>query len=650
MMERLGHRMKAPSRPTVPGVIFGVAVERRLTSRPNMPHVTIGTWMSGSVVVTYRKRNGWTRPDTARFGCPDSLHEWIRERSLRGRINWVVCPLADHVLTLTKWWDYVSQRGSSWKSDRAVRPETSGRGGATVGVVFDRLVVGGTRGIIGYKDGDCRYRWCSVGNWFPDHTERPSIPDGATSARNPVGVRGPHRSGVQPTIDAERCCELLRGLSDWWRENARAPLGVTVGACAMGLVRTLATKPKLCTHSHDEAHALERAASHGGRASLWYAGAIGDGCGLTSIAFGRHECCRTPRIPGPITLVDVRSMYGSIMRTLAVPYKLISVRHNVCPAECLDLAQTHGVIARVRIRTSVAEYPQRTADGVRYPVGTFVTTLTGLELCELVKHGEILECQAISVYHQAPVLSAFARWLTEDSTRADCASRVSSRCFPKSLVVSVVGKLSERQGKWSRSPERDEPGRWGEGREVSRSKTRATRVRYLAGLAWVFDEDAFGSGPHTAAFAYIAAAGRLRMAAIRRELGSSRVVSQDTDGLWLLGSRKTVASLCERWVGLEPGQLRIEDSADNARFFSPRHYCVDGRWKLSGYAGPEPRGGGVDLWDVFSPSLWNVRTTTPPTETHMVGRKFTLSVAKGQGRLGRDGWFQPVNLLKSKTI
>ena len=649
-MERKGHYLPGATRPTVPGVIFGVSVERRLTSRPNMPHVTIGTWMTGSVSVIYRKRTGWTKPDTCRFGCPDSMHEWIRERSLKGRINWVVCPLADQVLTLSKWWDYVSQRGSAWKSGGTVHPETSGGLGATAGVVFEKFVATGDRCIIQYKDGDRRFRWCSVGNWFPGDSPGTSIPDGSVEAHVGTGVRGTRGPGVQPSDCAAWCCDRLRRLSDWWREHARAPLGVTVGSCAMAMVRTFQSKPKLCTHSHDEAHSLERAASHGGRASLFFAGAIGDGCGLTSVPFGRHEGTRTPTIPGPITLVDVRSMYGSIMKTLPVPYKLITVRHNVCPEECVDLCQTHAAIAHVRLKTGEAEYPQRTPTGVRYPLGTFTTTLTGLEVRELVKHGEVLECHAIALYHSYPVLSAFATYLGEDSIREGCAKAVSSKCFPKLLTVSVVGKLSQRQGKWRRSPERDEPGRWGEGRGVRRSSPRTTRVRYLAGLAWVFDEDASGSGPHTAAFAYIAAAGRMQMACIRRQLGTSSVVSQDTDGLWLRGTRKTVVDACGSLVGPDSGQLRIEDSADNARFFSPRHYCVDGRWKLSGYAGPEPRAGGVDLWDVYHPSLWSVRTSTPPVETHMVGRKFTLRTAGGQGRLQPDGWFRPYHCVDGRSI
>ncbi len=170
---------------------------------------------------------------------------------------------------------------------------------------------------------------------------------------------------------------------------------------------------------------------------------------------------------------------------------------------------------------------------------------------------------------------------------------------------------------------------------------KTTRVRHLDGLAFVWESDEFAAGPYAAAFAYIAALGRLRMAHLRARLPARVVVSQDTDGLWILGSHRRVSELCKEWVGEEPGQLRIEDSAGSARFLGPRHYCTDGYWTLSGLhfaPGTDPH---PEAWSVSVPSLWATHSNTPPTETAMISRRAKLRVDACGGTVGRDGWVVP---------
>lgn len=443
------------------------------------------------------------------------------------------------------------------------------------------------------------------------------------------------------TLAAAECAERVRKLSDWWRDNAAAPLGVTVGQCAVNLLRRFAPPKTLCTHSVKEAQSLERQASFGGRASVWYVGKIGGGPDIASGPFARRPGVPVPRVPGPVTLVDVRSMYGSIMRDKPVPYKLVSYRENVTVRELLQLCERDGAIARVRIRTNWPELPYRSGNRVLYPIGEFTTTLTGPEILAASKHGEILECHAMSLYRSACVLNAYAAWLTDPSTREHCAKDVSSKSFPKLLTNSLAGKLAQRPGRWSRSPRRDEPGRWGESYEVSRETGTVTRVRHLAGLAFVWDADEFAAGPYAAAFAYIAAWGRLWMADLRSRLPPRVSVSQDTDGLWVLGSSTQTMDMVGGLVGEAPGQLRIEGSADSARFLGPRHYCVNGRWTLSGLhfqSGTEP---GPEAWSVHVPSTWQTHSNRPPTETAMIARKAKLRFDVCGGTVGVDGWVSP---------
>lgn len=649
MKDRKGHYLAERSRAAVPAVIFGVSVNAKLSVRPNMPHVTIREWYSAGVCVIYRKRSGWTHPETSRHGTPASMREWMQSHSLAGRINWVVCPNAGEVLTLSKWWDYVSLVGSAWRNVQGNREGTGADYREGVGVVFDRLTVTSDRQCVRYAERGVTWCWCGIGNWF-----------GADEGTGGGSVRaGPvHQVGSPPVgsacasgsvIEAIDCATRLAGLCDWWRDNGGAAFGVTVGALAVGCLRAHCPPRTLCTHSDPDAHALERAASFGGRASVWYVGAIGDGCGLTGAPFGRYERAPVPTVAGPVTQVDVRSMYASIMRDEEVPTKLIGVRENVTVKEMIQLCQRFGVIARVRIRTDRGEYPLRRADRVLYPVGELVTTLTGPELIRLATHGEILECQTIASYHRSSVLSAFASWGLSELTRAASANDASSRSFLKRMLNSLCGKLAQRSGRWVRSPSDDERNRWGDGYSVSRETGKVVRLKYLAGICWRYDEDANGAGPHTAAFAYIAALGRLRMRSVRESLPARAVVSQDTDGLWILGSDTRTLDMLGGLVGGEPGQLRIVASGDNARFLGPRHYCVDGSWVLSGFHAPTVEAGGATVWDIVFPSLWGTKTHHPPTRTAMIARKSRLPLDVSGGRVQADGWVLPPHILPRKS-
>lgn len=645
MVDRKGHYLAPPTRPTIPGVWFGVVVDSLMTGHERMPHVTTKVWQSAAVAVSYRKRTGWTRPEVARIGKPEALHEWMHERSLAGRVNWVVCPIASEVLTLSLWWKHATVAGSVWRSARGNPERVRADHSSGNRIVFDRLTVKGSTDIIRYATLGRRWQWCSVTNWFPRDTGRNGA-DSETDGPNGFwSVQGSCCSVRRSTVQAVALVGRVTGLCDWWRGNARAGFGPTLGTLALGMIRSFAPPRVMCTHSDADAKALERSAGFGGRASVWFVGRIGDGCGVNPPRRGRNGEPLNAREPGPVTQVDVRSMYGSIMRDFPLPVKLIRYTERVSVPELVQTCERFGVLARVLVSTPVAEYPLRRGERVLFPTGRFLTTLTGPEIQHLLLQGQVLECQAMCVYHNSSVLSLPASSLLNARSRAALAGRASDACFLKLLLNAMPGKLSQRAGRWVRSPDDDEPGRWGEGRKVSRKSDRTIRYRYVCGLAWRFDDDEAGAGPYAAAFSYIAAYGRLMMANIRQYLRPRVVVSQDTDGLWVLGTNKQTLDALGPLAGEGPGRMRVVGSASNARFLGPRHYCVDGTWTLSGFAAPEVKGDACDVWDVVHPSLWNTRTFGPPVESHILTRKSRLRLDVAGGRVQPDGWVLPPYIL-----
>lgn len=647
--ERKGHYLAGPTRPTVPGVIFAVDVHAGLVGTPTSPNVTTREWMSASACVMYRKRTGWTHPQDVRVSTPESLRQWMSDRSLAGRVNWVVCPIASEVLTLSKWWDHAEAQGVVWRSSRGDSEGTGTDHREGSGVVFDRLVVRCHCDIVRYSEEGRRWCWCSARNWGDvlartgegsDPLER-DVP-GRVDGRGATGGKGSDGEVVRLARGLARLC-------DWWREHARRPFGVTAAALGWGMLQTHTPPRVLCTHKCPDSHRLERSASFGGRASVFFVGSIGDGCGVRPSLANGLEPRTAPGTPGPITQVDVRSMYPYLMSEGAFPSKLCGYAEGMSVRELLQLSEGFGVVARVTVRTTCGEYPYRSGDRVVYPIGSFTTTLTGPELLKLASDGEILTCHQVSIYRNSTALSATARYLLAARSRAERASDVSGVSFLKLVSNSIAGRLAMRGGRWRRSPESDEPRRWGEGRTINPEKGTDVRLRYLAGICWEFDDDADGAGPHTAAFAYLAAYGRLMIRAIRDRLPTRTVVSQDTDGLWVLGTGTAVVAALGELVGPEPGQLRREGSAGNARFFGPRHYCVDGRWVLAGFSAPEVTGDGCTVWDIVHPSIWNARCHSAPSVTHVLMRRSRLKLDVCGGRVQPDGWVLPPHFLKSPS-
>lgn len=433
-------------------------------------------------------------------------------------------------------------------------------------------------------------------------------------------------------------------LTDWWADNAKAPWGLTAGQLAVGILRTHCGKDRPCSHSVPEAKRLEREASYGGRATAFYVGPIpsvhdddGRDGGLYAPDPGQDRL-------GGLTQVDFRAMYPTLLRDREFPRKLITVRADVRPAELVGLCEHFGVIARVTAVTERPYFPLREYDRVFYPVGQFQTTLTGYDLVRLSQHGEIYRCHLMALYQKSRCFATAADALLRLRFRADSARDACGSAFAKLIANSLGGKLAQRPGAWARDAERDDWMKWGEHREVN-FQTGAQEVRrFILGQCFKYHDDKETAGPYAAAFAYLAAYGRGLMDELREACPERTVVSQDTDGLWLLGSGAAAVRDVPGLFGAGPGQLRVVTTAREGRFFGPRHYTVDGKWVLSGFHLPELRDRGRKVWHQVKQTLWSDPPREAPTETH---DRWTLSnfpLEIGGGSVGEDGWVVPLRL------
>lgn len=650
MGTRTGRRVKPATRLTVPGVIFAVVPHSDWSARYAREGLFEARWQSADVAVSYRRRGKWSAPKECRVCTPDALRATLEEWAIPGRTNWVIAPNAPDLLTLSKWWSYAESNGITFDSGERRKRATGACGPDRGGVRVSQIVCSGRCGILDYTQWGTHWRYVSASNYWPDCDV-----DGQSARRSDAGrERGTAdgRSSESPPAGCRAQPLLSRAivLCDWWERTATAPLATTASGLAWGILRSDAGATRLCTHSDAAVHTLERCAAHGGRASVWYVGQVRGPSGDGRAAHVDSATGCAARCDGPVTHVDVTSMYPALLRDMAFPCSLRSVRGEMRPDEVLGLADGGGVIARVTLRTRAAEYPLRRGERTIYPLGQFVTTLAGPDLNSLARDGDIIKVHMVATYAMGRPFKGAMDSLLVAREHAKRACNKDAVAFSKLVANSLGGRLAMRQGKWVRQSKRDEPGRWGEYHSLDVTRGTATRYRYLAGACWSWDAEEMPRGPHTAAFAYLTAYGRQQMRTIRAELPAQSVVCQNTDGLYLLPL--AVAKLVAMGISDDaaPGQLRIVGSADSGQWYGPGHYRWGTQWVLSGFSSPTAPDDALRVTYSTHTPLFGRGDREAPDRVTMC--RVTTSIPRGidNGRVMPDGWVLPPHILPSREV
>lgn len=648
-MDRKGAYMKPGAGVSAPLVVITCAVETNETHPRANARITDHSFKRAFITVRSRRRGKWGQLheyDTCDARQAISL---INQLGYEHRTNWVVCPVASEVLTLIGWWKYAEEKGVIWKAGRANGSKTSAVGVQNAMVVLSALVARGSPDIVIYNDGGKTFKWVSITQYYPDGLSN-------TNKRiDHVVSHLPPDSPDRAPVKTDRRSEALetslafQKLCDWWLTVAKVPFGSTAGQLAVGLLRSHITPRTLCSHNHSDAHSLERQAAFGGRASVWYVGNIGRGDGRENVSEDFDGTRHERQTAGPVHHFDVRSMYAHLLATQRFPVKLLHDRSFIEPRALYDLAGSAGVIAQVTIDVHRPEYPHRRGNKVWYPVGRFTTVLTGPEILEIPNDGEIVSVGCAYSYTMGKPFASFAEEMLGQRYAARARGDVDHEKFSKLMANSLPGKLAQRKGHWERKQSRDEPGRWGESFEVNIDTGKIVKTKYILGACWQWNDEPSGAGPYTFAFAYLAAYGRLQMRRIRAVCPPDTIVSQDTDGIWVLNSARDSLTAVRGLVGEEPGQLHIKGSASNARFYSPKNYFADGRWIMAGFHQPDIPVHGMTIADTHRTSLWSSRTDRPPTTTTTFERSSLLKCELDGGTADVFGWVRPCRIIPGRA-
>lgn len=349
------------------------------------------------------------------------------------------------------------------------------------------------------------------------------------------------RQDVQVILDA--CLQ-------WWRflrENDMGGFAPTLAGQALRSYRHRFMPAKILIDDNADALALARSSYLGGRC----------------------ECFRLGAVVGPITCLDINSMYPSVMRANTFPARLLGVTHARSSYAIDKYRVTHCLIADVSLDTDEPVYPKIVDKRLCFPVGRFRAVLAGPELLHALDHGAVSRVHATAVYHGADLFTAFVDELHGRRLEFQAAGNVQAAWLYKILLNSLYGKFGQRGLIWeSLGQVPDLSARvW---TEVSFETGERDEYRQLGGLVQKLAGESEGRDSSPAVASYVTSYARLALWELIEEAGREHVHYVDTDSLFV--DPAGLQALSSRLHPTRLGALKVECEAPDAAIYGPKDY------------------------------------------------------------------------------
>jgi DNA polymerase type B, organellar and viral len=433
-------------------------------------------------------------------------------------------------------------------------------------------------------------------------------------------------------------CGLLR---EWCNGNY-GPWQYTAPALAYRAWQHSYCDAKPRPHDNDSVRMLERAAYFGGRAHCWFIGDVGP----TDISLSYDPIdlvsCGPAKIIGQSYIMDVRSMYPSLMLGHDYPIELIREINNPTMEQLIDLVMDYCVVANVTLRTEINEYPYRTEERVIYPVGVFNTSLCTPELRAAIDDSSIVGVSHMAIYKPGRPFDSYVNHWWGQRQRALEAGDEMREQVCKLMLNSLYGRFGMRRSRWVIDKERMGRKAWGQWYEIS-SRTGVYECwRSIGYYAQRMQSRAEHPRACPSVSAHVCSYGRCLMRGYRELCGRSNVYYQDTDSIFTnsAGVRQLSLSVSTNASGL--GSLRVTHKVEQLSIRGVKNYIADGREVIAGINTANPQ---------FGPRCYLAPEFAGPGTLLGHGRRATIDVRNQIVRVRDyhsydevmpDGWTRPL--------
>ncbi len=648
-----------------PRHLIAVAVEGRPVG-PRRDGTQHHSWGGGAAVISHYRYGRWSVPRGQTFNHGAELLDWVEAQCEPRTSTWAVAPIASYALTLAGLWERWESLGVKWSRRGgsvacATTPVPPGRQSASTPPVtpvahpadkasasdvpiVHTLITSGNPDIIRYSVGERRLCWVS-GQQYLDCSED-ALAD-MLAAVGKAGSRAPHVPPTGPRTLTERATLWLHGmqrLTDWWRRVDGGSWASTRGQLSMNYFRKRLDPKVLLSHQEERARELEERGIFGGRTGTWFYGWCGKDGAKTDDGSEAPPASIYPTAAGDLEHWDIRSMYPTILAREWFPERPLWFRDDTSVPRVLDELRNRCVIADVIIETETPDYPFRDKDKVRWPVGRFRTVLAGPELERACRAGHVAQVLKSQSYRMGQPFKEAATSLLALRQEARVIGDPLWESFVKGLSNAFGGKCAQRKHEWTPMPHVSPMVPWGEWAFVPSNPAFRRTFRSAAGLTWERSEHKHKGRPLAACFVYLTAYGRDLMHAVRQAIPADRLISMDTDGVWV---RNPTAYLWQkvRNLCLTRGYTLARTARATAgRWLGPRHYWTTNGWVLAGYHEPRRVGKGLTFRDTQTHIPAAGKECPQPSTIWTVVRQHKLDIMDPDGAIQPTGWLRPVRM------
>jgi hypothetical protein len=294
---------------------------------------------------------------------------------------------------------------------------------------------------------------------------------------------------------------------------------------------------------------------------------------------GRVECFRLGRHDGKFWLVDVNSMYPSIMRQEPMPSRLIGHTARATVRDLELWIHDRCVTAEVVLETDEPAFPVVHDGRLVFPTGSFTAYLCTPELKYALNQGFVREVKQAAVYEAAPLFERFVsdtyRLRQEATARGD---KVAAWQI-KILINSLYGKFGQNGRTYRDGGHTDshDACQWV---ELDVETGKVWRWRQLGGLQQVYTDEGESRESHPAIASHVASAARLYLWRLILMAERDNVMYSDTDSLVVneAGMHRLVG-----WIDADKlGHLKIERELSYIDIRGAKDYDFDGVSKTKG--------------------------------------------------------------------
>jgi hypothetical protein len=365
--------------------------------------------------------------------------------------------------------------------------------------------------------------------------------------------------------------------------------------------------------------ALERAAYHGGRVSVFWKGAQENG------AFYK---------------VDVNSMYPYVMQKESYPYQFVGLAENVSKETLEDALKEYAIIARVTVDTKEPIFVAKRGQHNVYPVGEFTTTLTTPELSYALRKGYIKDVIMMAKYKKAPIFKEYIDYFYPLKVKYKRQHNGPFYMMVKYYLNTLYGKFGQKSHQWKRV---DNPDKELYNTDIiyNPKENHTINVYHLGDDVWTCEETGEGREAFPAIAAHVTAYARMYLYELKEMSGPHNCYYCDTDSL--IVNKAGIDSLLTRLDDTKLGFLKVELMANQLTILAPKYYLLGDTWTRKGVPKSAINLGG-ETWEYDRfPTIRGIAKDPNYTTYKTIRSQKTMTLRIFDGIADETGWISPLD-------